>query len=186
MSSHTTKPTSHPPGKAELPYHESDPDLRREMDKREMDEFVQSIASSYRTQFVPYSIPASHPPYEGELRSGEFGPDSGHYVVYVQDGSVMTQNTDLRTGRDHWHNREEAWLTAVPRLGAVAVVGISPESDDYHEPPPAIPAAPMTVHNGQHQSSGQQLVMPAYDELSDKWLKKYGHIANDGNCPQTG
>lgn len=182
MSTHTAKPTSQPPGEGEPRSGEFDPDFRRDMD-----EFVKSLASSYCSpQWVEYSIPTSHPPYEGELRSGEFGPDSGHYVVYAEDGGVMTENTDLRTGRNHWHNREEAWLGAVPRIGAVAVVGISPESDHYHEPPLAILAAQMIGCNGQQESSGEQLVIPAYEALSDKVRKEYGHITNDDNCPQTG
>lgn len=67
---------------------------------------------------VPY------PPYEGELRSGNFGPNTGHYHAYVESYGVMARH--VRDGKKCYHSRAEARQATPRRSGHVAVVGTKP------------------------------------------------------------
>lgn len=46
-----------------------------------------------------YKLPATYPDYDGAIRSGNFGPNSGRYAAYVQFGETMMQLKDYRTGQ---------------------------------------------------------------------------------------
>ena len=64
--------------------------------------------------------------FNGEVRSGDFGPDTGHYHVYVECYSVMARHEDEDDNRC-FQSREKAREAAGPlRSGHVAVVGILP------------------------------------------------------------
>ena len=67
-----------------------------------------------------------YPPYEGERRSGNFGPGTGHYHCYVEFDSMMVPYS--KDGVKVWSTREEAWAAAIPHCGHVAVVGFVPET----------------------------------------------------------
>ena len=75
-----------------------------------------------------------HRPYQGELRSGNFGPDTGHYHCYVEFYSMMCRHS--KDGVKVWPTREEAWAAAGPRNGHVAVVGVEPETANSSERDP--------------------------------------------------
>ena len=76
--------------------------------------------------------PAMHPPpqsdpdgnllFTGELRSGDFGPDTGYYRAFVELCGVMTPL--VASGRSWWPTRDEARAAATPHNGHVAIVGI--------------------------------------------------------------
>ena len=72
----------------------------------------------------------AHPPYRGELRSGDFGPNSGHYHVYIEFYGIMTQHNDRDTGIACFSTREVGWAAQrLPgggsRSGHAAVVGVT-------------------------------------------------------------
>ena len=68
--------------------------------------------------------------FNGEVRSGDFGPDSGHYHVYVECYSVMARQED-QDDNSCFPSREAAHQAAGPlRGGHVAVVGILPRDCD--------------------------------------------------------
>lgn len=77
----------------------------------------------------------THPPYTGEVRSGDFGPDSGHYHATYEFYGMMIQFTD-RYGQHCWASREAAWQALGPRNEHCAVIGISPPEMPIHAPCP--------------------------------------------------
>lgn len=117
----------------------------------------------------------TNPEYMGELRSGNFGPDSGMYrvsvevcggmyalegpdtigmnLIFVEYGSVLCHlGRPVTAGEDHWHTREEAWeASRLPdgtvRNGHVAVRGVSPEAESHHQARRTPnPAVPLAAH----------------------------------------
>ena len=59
------------------------------------------------------------PDYAGELRSGDFGHDTGHYHAMVEFYSMMIRE------RGCFATREEAQAEHAHRIGHVAIVGVS-------------------------------------------------------------
>ena len=64
------------------------------------------------------------PDYTGELRSGNFGPNSGRYAVYIELGNTMERLYWASDGRTWWPTRDAAWQAGGSRIGRVAVVGL--------------------------------------------------------------
>ena len=72
-----------------------------------------------------YKLPATYPDYDGAIRSGNFGPNSGRYAAYVQFGETMMQLKDYRTGQTTWPTRAQASNAARSRTPRhVAIVGL--------------------------------------------------------------
>lgn len=63
-----------------------------------------------------------NPQYDGSLRSGDFGPDSGRYMVYRQQNGAMEQFIASK-GVYYWDSREAARAAVGQHDGHVAVVG---------------------------------------------------------------
>lgn len=74
--------------------------------------------------------------YYGELRSGNFGPDTSRYHVYVRLYAGMRRYQDPKTGQGEWTTRAAAWAATADREPPVAVVGIPTDSakSTYREP----------------------------------------------------
>ena len=72
----------------------------------------------------PTNPDSGRPEFTGELKSGDFGPDSGYYRVYTEFYGLMCSYTNHWTGQKTWYTREAAWAAAGNRNGHVAVVGI--------------------------------------------------------------
>ena len=74
--------------------------------------------------------------YYGELRSGNFGPDTGRYQVYVRVYAGMRRYFDRETGQGEWPTRAAAWAATADREPPIAVVGIPTDSakSAYREP----------------------------------------------------
>lgn len=62
-----------------------------------------------------------YPPYEGKLRSGDFGPDTGHYHTYLELHGKMARHE--QDGRKCFDTRQDARLAAWHRRGHIAIVG---------------------------------------------------------------
>lgn len=62
--------------------------------------------------------------YTGELSSGNFGPDTGRYHIYIRLYTGMRRHWDRETRQDEWPTRAAAWAAVADREPSVAVVGI--------------------------------------------------------------
>ena len=66
------------------------------------------------------------PDWQGEIATGDFGPDSGHYHVYVEQDGYMVPFAGWWSDLDDqicWATRIGAWQSVARFKGAVAVVG---------------------------------------------------------------
>ena len=74
-----------------------------------------------------------HPDYQGQVQSGDFGPDSGHYHVFIEVDAYMIpfsdwwQDLDDRHGA-YWENR---WV-AVFVCGQICPVARQGRTHDGH------------------------------------------------------
>ncbi len=66
------------------------------------------------------------PDWQGEIQRGDFGPDTGHYHVYVEQDGYMVPFTGWYSYLDDqlcWATRDGAWRSLGRFRGAAAVVG---------------------------------------------------------------
>ena len=76
---------------------------------------------------------ATNPDYAGLTETGDYGPDTGHYHVYIEvDGYMVPFSGWWLTEDDGlcWATRDAAWRSVRGWRGAIAVVGLTVPWDD--------------------------------------------------------
>ena len=65
----------------------------------------------------------NNPEWKGQIESGDYGPDSGHYHVFIEVDGYMIPFTGWYTDELCWATRDGAHRALSRYQGAVAVVG---------------------------------------------------------------